>query len=475
MKILTPFCIVFLLFFHFNLHAQISVEALLEQPVTDVPAFDTTKCKDCIFLRVPYGTSDFLNLDVLKRFEGNNIIQVDMVYSSFSRSEGFDQMKLNRQRLANLGAVAPELFDGEDVTWEMIRQTNCKSLEESERLFHGFVVHITPGKAIRDADGKLKPVGPVEKKEPKAAPKLVTRDSTIRVMNVTMRSNIKKDCVYTGKYYPNNKAKKRKGIRYASEGNGRKPEKKCKEIDLGYTYDTTYYDRIIKVNAKTGKPIDGALSVDRKSDVTVTEVMTRKWDAWKGEKVIVVQDVTGSMSSYLTQMLAWNEQSAAKGVDQYVFFNDGDNKAESKKVIGKIGGVYYLNSSRLIDIQETAQRAAKAGYGGDAPENNIEAAIFAQNKCPECTEIVMVADNYAAVKDISLIKQVKKPIRVVVCGGNGEVVHSDYLTIAAITGGSVHTSKLDLELAGNAVEGQTLIIGERKYRFTAGRFSLLKE
>ena len=96
-------------------NAQTTVESLLEQPVTDLPTYDTTKCKNCIFLVVPYGTSDFLNLDVLQRFEGNDITQIDMVFSSFSRTEGFDQVKLNRQRLTNFQAVAAALFENETI------------------------------------------------------------------------------------------------------------------------------------------------------------------------------------------------------------------------------------------------------------------------------------------------------------------------------------------------------------------------
>ncbi len=482
MQLLTPIRqLYFIVFFlaSFGASAQTAIESILEQPVSDLPAFDTTHCKNCIFLEIPYGTSDFRNLDVLKRFEGNDIMQVDMVFSSFARTEGFDQLKLNRQRLANFQIVAPELFENDEIAWTMLRQTACKSLEESEKLFHGFVVHIIPGKSKVDNSGKLTPVdigmvNPPGTRPPESRTHIETRDTTIKKMSVSMREVAKKDCKETGRYIPNKKKKARKGIRYKTEGNGRKPEKKCKTISYGYVYDTTYYDRKYKVNVATGKLIDPTAGMNRANDTIVLDVMGRNWDKWKSEKVIVVQDVTGSMGSYLIQILKWHELSAAKGVDQYLFFNDGDDKPDSKKVIGKTGGIYHVNSNRLLDIQNMAQKAGDKGSGGDIPENNIEAAIAAQSKCPGCTAIIMIADNYAPVKDLALLKKVKKPVHVVVCGGNGEQVHSDYLTIAAVTGGSVHTSKLDMTLAGKAVEGYQLSVGERKYEFRGGRFYLSK-
>ena len=105
----------------------------------------------------------------------------------------------------------------------MMRQTACKSLEESERLFHGFVVHIVPGKSKRDSAGKLASVkDAASSSKPIAAkPRVITHDTIIREMSVSLREDIKKDCKETGKYLPNKKKKAKKGIRYKTEGNGR--------------------------------------------------------------------------------------------------------------------------------------------------------------------------------------------------------------------------------------------------------------
>ena len=44
------------------------------------------------------------------------------------------------------------------------------------------------------------------------------------------------------------------------------------------------------------------------------------------------------------------------------------------------------------------------GYGGDCPENNMEALIKGVKQATPYKELVMIADNYAPVKDIELLK-----------------------------------------------------------------------
>lgn len=464
----------------FGLFSQHTITSILDAPVADIPAYDTLACKDCIFLHVEYGTSDFLNLDVLTRFSGEAITQVDMAYTSFARTKGFDQTALNRERLENLQKVAPQLFENELIDWNLIRQTACNSLEESERLFHGFAVHLAPGSATRDKSGTLVPAKP---KEGTASPKKktgpATRDTVITERQIRIVRLTDRNCEETGKYLPRNKDKAKRGVRYDNERAAifwkRKPEKICATTDLGYRYDTSYVKRTYKVNALTGKLMDRSFSVDRRNDTVVVGAMERNWSNWKQEKLVFVQDMTGSMTSYLSQIVLWREQYAAKGVEDFVFFNDGDRKPDSQKEIGKTGGIYYVNSRKINEIQEMAYRCSDAGYGGDTPENNVEALLQAQDKCGDCTQIVMIADNYAPVRDIKLAGKVKKPVHIIVCGGNGEVVHSHYLTIAALTGGSVHTSVLDLDLKNALKSDEPLVVGERKYVFKNRVYEMVKE
>lgn len=205
------------------------------------------------------------------------------------------------------------------------------------------------------------------------------------------------------------------------------------------------------------------------SDFAVKESMDRNWGVWKQAETVVVQDVTASMSSYIPQILLWNEQYAADGVRHFVFFNDGDGKPENKKVIGKIGGLYYINSGKFNDIEQLAQQAISKGFSGTAAENNVEALIFAQKKCDKCKNMVMIADQYAPVKDMAFLKEVKLPVHIIICGaGSNSIISLDYLTIAAHTGGSIHTSSLDIDLS-DAQKGQPFTVNDIEYRYRKGK------
>jgi hypothetical protein len=453
-----------------------SIESVMTTSIQNLASFDTSTCKDCIFLQVEYGTTNFLNLDVLKRFQGEAIQQVDMVYTAFSRSKSFDQAALNQQRLQQLQAVAPELFEDKIPQWNMICQTSPTSAEESGRLFHGFVVHLRPGVAKRAKDGTLTPKA--KPKEPKyTAPKVkappLYRDTTVLRTKISYTKKVKNDCKPTGKYLPIKSAKRKAGIRYDSEKAmifwRRKPEKKCTEM-VTYKSDTTFQKIVVEISIKTGKLVDESFYVDRSRDVTVTEVMTRNWADWEKEKVVMVQDVTGSMSSYLSQLLVWTEEYSKKGVDQFVFFNDGNSTDDNKKVIGRIGGIYYIKSNNINEIQRTADRAMNAGSGGDTPENNVEALKYAQEKCPKCTAMVLVGDNGAPVKDMILLPKIKLPVHVLVCAADNDSILADYVNIAAKTKGSLHTSNFDLDFSGKLEE--SVKIGEKEYVLEKGSYKI---
>jgi hypothetical protein len=62
-----PFCAMLLLacaLFPRDAVAQLSVDEILDRPVADLPRFDTSNCANCIFVQMPFGSSEFLNLDV---------------------------------------------------------------------------------------------------------------------------------------------------------------------------------------------------------------------------------------------------------------------------------------------------------------------------------------------------------------------------------------------------------------------------
>lgn len=191
------------------------------------------------------------------------------------------------------------------------------------------------------------------------------------------------------------------------------------------------------------------------------------------EKAAFVGDVTGSMSPYSTQFLLWlklNENN--KMITSYTFFNDGDNKSDRSKIIGKTGGIYSSKSTKYKDVEATMFNTMMKGGGGDGPENNIEAIIKIQEMDPNVKEIILVADNYAPVKDIKLLASVTKPVHVIICGNRGRI-HPDYIQIAFKTGGSLHTIEDDLLRLSELKNGEVIEFGGLKYKVITGGLELI--
>lgn len=205
----------------------------------------------------------------------------------------------------------------------------------------------------------------------------------------------------------------------------------------------------------------------------VCAVLYRFRNKWKSK--MIVTDVTGSMRPYINELLTWHFLKLMSGEDyDYVFFNDGDNKRTSDKVIGKTGGIYYTAGNTNDAVLEELFAAMQKGSGGDMAENDIEALLFAVRKKKAHSELILIADNPAPVKDIELLGELDIPVRVILCGSEYGI-NPQYLEIAYKTGGSVHTVEEDIMHFGEMYDGKTLIIGGQTYYYSKGRFFKDKE
>lgn len=111
------------------------------------------------------------------------------------------------------------------------------------------------------------------------------------------------------------------------------------------------------------------------------------------------------------------------------------------------------------------------GGGGDGPENDIEAILYAISNCSGCENIIHIADNGATPRDMILLNQVKKPVKVLVCKlSSGSTVNPKLLDIAYRTGGSLHTFDTDVETLRSLEVGDTIQVGSGNYRLTATGF-----
>jgi len=200
----------------------------------------------------------------------------------------------------------------------------------------------------------------------------------------------------------------------------------------------------------------------------VCAVLYRIQKRWNSK--MIVTDLTGSMYPYMLQILQWHEMKLMTNEDNdYVFFNDGDNKFDAQKIIGNTGGLYYTASNDVDTIISKMFETMRNGSGGDAPENDIEALLFAKIKKKNFSELILIADNFAPVKDISLLEKLNIPVRIILCG-TGWGINPQYLEIAYKTKGSIHTINDDILTLGTLVDGKTITIDGKTYTYSNGKF-----
>lgn len=206
-------------------------------------------------------------------------------------------------------------------------------------------------------------------------------------------------------------------------------------------------------------------------DFVVERVLKR--NAWKD--MLIVTDMTGSMSPYILQLFLWFKLNTIDNkAKQFLFFNDGDTKLTEDKVIGATGGLYHTKSNEYEDVEKEAIRCLLSGDGGDATENDVEALLKGIDLCPDCQEVVLIADNNAPVRDLVLMQKLKKPIRVILCGAT-DTINPQFLDLARTTKGSVHLIEEDLVDLININEGESIEIYGVRYVILNNRFVEIKK
>jgi hypothetical protein len=204
----------------------------------------------------------------------------------------------------------------------------------------------------------------------------------------------------------------------------------------------------------------------------VLAVLNRLKGSWQNK--IIVTDITGSMSPYYQQVLIWHALNLIKGGQtKYIFFNDGDNRPDGP--IGASGGLHHCQGQikDLNTIITTMQKGIRAGGGGQAPENDIEALLGAIAQRKNGEELILIADGLCKVRDIRLLGKLKIPVRIIICGGGyskKRAINPQYLRIARKTKGSVHTMEEDITNLGDLVNGGTVELNGKTYEFQDGEF-----
>ncbi len=180
-------------------------------------------------------------------------------------------------------------------------------------------------------------------------------------------------------------------------------------------------------------------------DYSVYQILDRNAANW--DSTLVVIDWTGSMYHHGAQAILYHLLEERKlGIQQFVFFNDGDGKKDERKKLGNTGGLYAL-SPHQEDLEQEALdlffKVEEKGNGGDREENDIEALIWAIRNYSDFKNLVLIADNAACIRDFTLYKSLNIPIHIILPGTIHSINHQ-YINLAYATKGSVHTLTADV-------------------------------
>jgi len=224
----------------------------------------------------------------------------------------------------------------------------------------------------------------------------------------------------------------------------------------------TYESPTKETTLKFDKFLTGEYKI---KDSTIFKVFKRNKD-WK--KVLLVVDMTGSMFPYIGQLLVWFKNNYEnERVKYYVLFNDGNNTADDKKIVGRTGGVYPFEAKDYRKLKKDVDDVRKKGEGGDEPENDLEAVVTAMISFRDYSSIVLLVDD-SPVRDMILLRRIRKPIHVVLCGTQ-KGINEQYLRIAHKTKGSIHTANDDIDMK-TLKDGQEFTLDRDIFIYREGEF-----
>lgn len=405
-------------------------DRILQDP-TALTQYDFSESTPFHHIALPFdfGSNQFHDSLIIDKLENTHIKYITYIYSDYKKVDEFKQEELNRERLYGLYQYMPNLFDDDEVEWSTIVQTGGQTEKQATNLFHGFVVHYRPSPTMESMKAEIDYL----KSMIDTALTFVAPTTEGTSLIITLGTDI------------------------------------AISDSAGF-----YYERELDFSTVTAHT--SALGTydfgNYFNDTTVSAVLNRNkhWD-----KMLIHCDLTGSMSPYSAQLFVWHRLNIDKNkVQHFVFFNDGDMTPDDQKKAGKTGGIYYSKADNFDDLQKIAYECMSNGSGGDAPENDIEAMLEGFKKCKDCKDIILIADNWANLRDYEFINKIDRPVRIILCGTQFGI-NKQYLDLARATKGSIHTIEEDIENLMDLKEGQEITINGHAFVIENGRFTQVKK
>lgn len=442
----------------FSFLSQNHIKPVKLQKPADFPGRST------VYIECPFASPVFTNPEAAKALKGHVIEQVQLVYTTYRQDESFSQQQLNQQRLRNLEMILPDAFSSALTEWQLVGQTGAATPEEGKNYFHGFVITYRESPSptvmkeeIKTMDSAFMGLIKVRKPGDTSFGGGAFREGTppeLKLLrmpdgtSIVLRKDIPEDSL---RFYM------RASTPGASIGTA-----KYKDTSHTTVVVTEYFEghRItrewkLEEHREDPKGMDflGKKYLNNPDSVVLTTLRRNSWNNF-----VLVCDVTGSMSPYTAQIFAALpgvvENRKCKG---FVFLNDGDKKTTDEKHKLRAGGLYWTRAMRFDSAYYTARKCMGNGDGGDLPENNVEALLLAEKINPG-GEFVLVADNWASPRDLEECDKINSPVHIILCSARSGV-NPDYLFLARVTNGSVHTRDQDVTNLGTMQEGEQVKIG----------------
>ncbi|MCF8427917.1 MAG: leucine-rich repeat domain-containing protein [Bacteroidia bacterium] len=409
--------------------------------------------KHAVFLRNGLRSSKFIAPQLwLNKRDSIYPYRVDIVYSRYPVHDGVynEIYPLLCNRLIHLFEMDGALNES-DLEWRTILQTHIDNDDQVNTLFHGVVIwYRTP-----DEESALTEKANSPENAPLVQTEIAAQNSlkeTTQTIEGLRNSELLNDSV--------------KSIL------SNKPLDVQKQILKSVFVAQAAKPSTIKLEERTPlemfqykRQVAEFLKFNPISDSVVWKVMERHPE-WAD--ALVVNDWTGSMYGYGAQVVSWHLLNyKSSGIRYLTLFNDGDGKTNATKVIGETGGIYTTEAGDIPKVLSLFNLVRLNGSGGDRQENNVEAILESIKQFPDHQEIILIADNYACIRDIELATKINKPVRVIICGyieGFGVNPHLAYL--AKITNGGLYTLEEDIENLKVELGGIGEILNVKDKRFS---------
>lgn len=447
------------------------IDSVLVDNIVRLPAYQLAKVgNETLVLQMDFGSSIFIDTIGVYKLQNAQILSVDLLFTDYPTNQNL--MALNKRRLQALVDLVPTATLQTHTVWQIIRQLDGKDKASAATMLHGFVVNYRSQETLvtkkKEID-VIKSVTPTLINVPAEVPFVeekvnnwsavhnggIPRQRVVIYNRPLRKSDINKSLLQKMA------APKDTIVSFTYK------EAKSNQIipDMGSRFmrekDSVYFLLAPPLQATT-KLIPPALR--SLGDSSVLKTLKRN----QFNKMLVIADVTSSMSPYVAQVFAWiNNEAEKNNIEYVVCFNDGDGRDNNYKKIGKTGGVYGEPYKDAIQLSKLIISTMEKCKNNDIEENDCEAILKGIDLCSNCEDVVLLADSWAPVRDISLVDNIKKPIKVIACG-NRIGIRPEYIEIALKTNGSLHFTNEDITDFTLLRNGKQMMIHGKLYAFKNG-------